>query len=124
MTATVSVPTTVDSLLAKAKDRTAVFGVVGLGYVGLPLAAEFAIDDIHPNPTEGEVWVSYALPSAGEATLDLIDVAGRRVATLTLQGPGASRVLLTRGGDLAAGIYVVRLSQQGRSVTRRVSIVR
>lgn len=92
--------------------------------VRVPLAAEFAIQDIHPNPTEGEVWVSYALPSPGEAALDLIDVAGRRVATLTLQGPGASRVLLTRGGDVAAGIYVVRLTQQGRSVTRRVSIVR
>ena len=40
MTATVASPTNVDSLLAKAKDRTAVFGVVGLGYVGLPLAME------------------------------------------------------------------------------------
>ncbi len=29
------------SLLAKAKDRTALCGVVGLGYVGLPLAMEF-----------------------------------------------------------------------------------
>jgi UDP-N-acetyl-D-glucosamine dehydrogenase len=37
---TVAAPTTVDTLLAKAKDRTAVFGVVGLGYVGLPLAME------------------------------------------------------------------------------------
>ena len=41
MTATVmSAPTSVDTLLAKAKDRTAIFGVVGLGYVGLPLAME------------------------------------------------------------------------------------
>ncbi|MGH7529948.1 MAG: nucleotide sugar dehydrogenase [Gemmatimonadales bacterium] len=31
---------TTETLLAKAKDRTAVFGVVGLGYVGLPLAME------------------------------------------------------------------------------------
>ncbi len=29
-----------DTLLAKARDRTARFGVVGLGYVGLPLAME------------------------------------------------------------------------------------
>jgi UDP-N-acetyl-D-glucosamine dehydrogenase len=29
-----------DALLAKAKDRSAVFGIVGLGYVGLPLAIE------------------------------------------------------------------------------------
>jgi len=40
MTATFAAPTMVDTLLAKAKDRTAVFGVVGLGYVGLPLAME------------------------------------------------------------------------------------
>src|SRR5204863_10188218 len=40
MTATVAAPTMIDTLLAKAKDRTAVFGVVGLGYVGLPLAME------------------------------------------------------------------------------------
>ena len=33
MTATVAAPTMVEALLAKAKDRTAVFGVVGLGYV-------------------------------------------------------------------------------------------
>ena len=29
-------------LIAKAKDRTAIFGVMGLGYVGLPLAVEVA----------------------------------------------------------------------------------
>ncbi len=40
MTATAAAPTMVETLLAKAKDRTAVFGVVGLGYVGLPLAME------------------------------------------------------------------------------------
>jgi UDP-N-acetyl-D-glucosamine dehydrogenase len=31
-----------DVLLAKAKDRSALFGIVGLGYVGLPLAVELA----------------------------------------------------------------------------------
>ena len=31
-----------DALLAKAKDRSALFGIVGLGYVGLPLAVELA----------------------------------------------------------------------------------
>ena len=30
------------ALLAKARDRTALIGIVGLGYVGLPLAVEFA----------------------------------------------------------------------------------
>jgi UDP-N-acetyl-D-glucosamine dehydrogenase len=34
------VTTPADALLAKARDRSAVFGIVGLGYVGLPLAIE------------------------------------------------------------------------------------
>ncbi len=38
MTAVLS---TADSLVAKAQDRSAVIGIVGLGYVGLPLAVEF-----------------------------------------------------------------------------------
>jgi UDP-N-acetyl-D-mannosaminuronate dehydrogenase len=32
-------------LLAKINDRTAVVGIIGLGYVGLPLAMEFAKAD-------------------------------------------------------------------------------
>src|SRR5439155_22879709 len=33
---------TADILIAKAQDRAALIGIVGLGYVGLPLAMEFA----------------------------------------------------------------------------------
>ncbi len=33
---------TAEKLLGKIEDRTAVVGVIGLGYVGLPLAIEFA----------------------------------------------------------------------------------
>src|SRR3989442_3831326 len=40
MTATVAAPAIVDTLLAKGKDRTALFGVVALGYVALPLAMQ------------------------------------------------------------------------------------
>ena len=36
-----------DQLLAKINDRSAVVGVVGLGYVGLPLAVEFAKAGFH-----------------------------------------------------------------------------
>jgi UDP-N-acetyl-D-glucosamine dehydrogenase len=38
----VTAPPPADALLAKARDRSAVFGIVGLGYVGLPLAMELA----------------------------------------------------------------------------------
>ena len=34
--------TPADVLVAKAQDRSALIGIVGLGYVGVPLAMEFA----------------------------------------------------------------------------------
>ena len=40
MTATAS--SAADLLVAKTQDRSALIGIVGLGYVGLPLAMEFA----------------------------------------------------------------------------------
>ncbi|HEV2749430.1 MAG TPA: nucleotide sugar dehydrogenase [Gemmatimonadales bacterium] len=36
-----------DALVAKTKDRSALIGIVGLGYVGLPLAMEFARAGFH-----------------------------------------------------------------------------
>src|SRR5437879_12247686 len=39
---TATAKSTADILIAKAQDRSALIGIVGLGYVGLPLALEFA----------------------------------------------------------------------------------
>src|SRR3954451_6800604 len=36
-----------DRVLSKIQDRSAVIGVIGLGYVGLPLAVEFAKAGFH-----------------------------------------------------------------------------
>jgi UDP-N-acetyl-D-glucosamine dehydrogenase len=36
-----------EQLLARLNDRTATIGIVGLGYVGLPLAVAFAEDDFN-----------------------------------------------------------------------------
>ena len=42
MTPSATAGTPADVLVAKAQDRSALIGIVGLGYVGLPLAMEFA----------------------------------------------------------------------------------
>jgi UDP-N-acetyl-D-glucosamine dehydrogenase len=78
MTATImSAPTSVDTLLAKAKDRTALFGVVGLGYVGLPLAMElvragYRVLGVDVNPRVVDLL--------NRGTSHIQDVAGATVA--------------------------------------------
>ncbi|MGH7638160.1 MAG: nucleotide sugar dehydrogenase, partial [Gemmatimonadaceae bacterium] len=74
---------TKDELLRKFEQRTAKVGVIGLGYVGLPLAVEFARAGFHV--------IGY---DVSERVVDLIntgrshikDVAGSAVAALVKEG--------------------------------------
>ena len=37
--------TTKEALIKKLQDKTAKIGILGMGYVGMPLAVVFAVDD-------------------------------------------------------------------------------
>jgi hypothetical protein len=97
----------------------------GATTITVPLEASFALEPAFPNPAAGEFAVSFALASPAPATLTLIDVSGRVVLTRTLNmGAGRHVVPLSGTRNLAAGVYLVRLSQGDRSLTQRVSLVR
>ena len=72
-----------DQLLAKINDRTAVVGVIGLGYVGLPLAMEFAKAGFHVVGFDISTRVVAAL-SAGKSHIQ--DVPSAEVAALVTSG--------------------------------------
>jgi hypothetical protein len=84
-----------------------------------------AISAVAPNPAVKDLWVAFTLPSAAPATLRLIDVAGREVRTRQVGSKaGPQRLNLAEGSRLPMGIYVVELTQGGKSVTARASLVR
>lgn len=78
-----------------------------------------------PNPVvSGEVTVSFAAPAGRAVRLELIDVAGRNVATRQVAGAGARQsVTLAQSGDLAPGLYLVRVGLE-RPVVARVAVIR
>ncbi len=79
-----------------------------------------------PNPVdENRPWfVSFELPNTAVAKLELFDVAGRRVAERDVSGVGPQSVQLSEGVKLKPGLYLIRLTQNGVSLTTRVSVVR
>src|SRR5262245_12674733 len=96
-----------------------------LGEVTVDVPAPvFAIEAVRPNPADRELWVTFSLARSDAATLELIDVAGRRVREQTVSGIGRQTVDLVAGARLAPGVYLVRLTQHGRSVVMRASVVR
>lgn len=83
-----------------------------------------------PNPILREATVEFTLPRGAHVRLEVLDLAGRRVATI-LDGNQAAGVhrLAWRpvegvGGRLAPGCYVLRLSSEGSSLSRRVVVLR
>lgn len=88
-----------------------------------------ALTHISPNPSSGLFEVEFVLPRADAASLRLLDLQGRVVATLASgpQAAGRHRVPwnpTVAGGPIAAGLYFVELRSNGVVSTQRVALVR
>ncbi|MFI5371069.1 MAG: T9SS type A sorting domain-containing protein, partial [Candidatus Eisenbacteria bacterium] len=94
-------------------------------WVDVPTTA-FALHPLSPNPSNGDLKVSFTLPEATPATLVLVDVSGRELTRMNVGafGPGSHVADLTAGRRLPAGVYIVELIQGSRRTTLRASIVR
>lgn len=86
-------------------------------------ALAFALDPVRPNPSRGgALTVRFTLPSAAPARLELLDVAGRRIASHEV-GAGQHALDLGQGRRLAPGLYLVRLTQGANTRTTRVAVL-
>lgn len=83
--------------------------------------AALALLPAAPNPVRGSTRIDYAVAVAGPATVEVFNALGQRVAILADgdHAPGPHSVTFDAAG-LASGVYVVRLSAAGTTVTRRM----
>jgi hypothetical protein len=68
--------------------------------------------------------VRFRLPNAEGASLELIDVRGRRVFRRDVLGAGSHVVDLAGETKLAPGVYVIRLVQGDRVQRQKVAVIR
>lgn len=84
-----------------------------------------AIHGTLPQPAAGtlRVWLTLATPEP--ATLTLFDVTGRAIGSEEVGHLGVgSHVVAPREGPVRSGIYLARLTQNGRSVACRIAVLR
>lgn len=97
----------------------AVTGVAQETMTGLDLAGA------QPNPTSGEATIRFSLEEAAAARLAVYDVLGREVAVLVDEQmeAGAHEAHLN-GASLPAGLYVYRLTANGRARSGTLTVAR
>jgi hypothetical protein len=91
--------------------------------------ADFTLWPPAPNPTQGPARIAFALPVDARVRLTVLDLQGRRVATLADGELSAGRHEMKwdgrDGGRVARpGIYFVRLEVPGRNLVRTVALAR
>ncbi len=99
-------------------------------YTSEPTNATTAINDdtqkamylqVYPNPMNGSGKIVYTLDRAAQVQAEILDVAGKKVATLASENEqeGVHQVSIGSTEKLAKGIYFVRLAVDGDIYTKK-----
>ncbi len=86
--------------------------------------AQFALTAVYPNPTSSLLTCRLTMPQAGAVSLGLYDISGRLVLSQRMELAGGEQETALEVGNLARGIYTVRASSGGESVTKRIMVMR
>lgn len=83
-----------------------------------------------PNPFNPSTTISFTLPNAGHATLDVYDLLGRHVVTLFDESVSAGEHLVVwdgkdrYGASVASGIYFYRLTTEVSSISKKMLLLK
>jgi hypothetical protein len=92
------------------------------GAVSVPTPIRFSLA-VSPSVTSSQARVQYAVPKAGNVSLKLYDMTGRRAAVLRDGWCESGRYTANLSAKgLACGVYVLKLESDASSLTRKVVI--
>jgi uncharacterized repeat protein (TIGR02543 family) len=113
-----------DVMNAYLADRGLSFGVAGIQIARS--RGTLSLAGFRPNPVGDRLRVALVLATSEPASLELIDVTGRRVRSREIGslGPGQHLVDLGDAQDVHAGLYFLRVTQSGLTRTAKATIVR
>jgi hypothetical protein len=93
--------------------------------VDLPLAASFSISDAYPNPFNPTTTMTLTMPVSGEMQVDVYNLLGQSVASLTSGYKDAGIYNLTwDASDVSSGMYFVKAQADGFTKTQKLMLIK
>ncbi len=86
---------------------------------------EFGIISTYPNPFNSTIRIEYAISSDSHISLNLYNISGQKIKTMVdrRSKAGIHRINI-KADDLASGLYFIELDSRGKTVSRKVLLVR
>jgi hypothetical protein len=118
------------AITARAIDNSPLpYTIIDVVAVG-EFAPAFALGHNYPNPFNPSTTIRFSVPAAGRAQLAILDLRGRRIATLVdgELAAGTHAVVWdgrdSGGAATASGVYLYRLTTSTGVATRRLTLVK
>ena len=94
-------------------------------WIDVPSSYALSLEGFRPNPAQSAASIAFSLPDAAPATLQLCDVAGRKIISQQVGslGPG-SHVIQLAPARLGSGMYWLRLIREDRILTAKGIVTR
>lgn len=97
----------------------------GVKDVDVVEADGFVLNKAYPNPFNPATTIPYTMTSNGNVTIDVYDVAGKKVQTLVNEYKLAGNYEVNfNAADLASGNYVVKMTVGDKALTQKVSLLK
>ena len=95
------------------------------GFNGVDMPTEYALVGSYPNPFNATTTITYAMPTAGNATLEVYNLMGQKVATLVNGYNEAGQHSVTwDAANYSSGIYFSRLTAGDQVFTQRMTLLK
>ena len=110
--------------------RATVNTVTAVHEISNELPESFILSQNYPNPFNPSTTIKYALPKESNVSLKVFDILGKEVSSLVdeNQPAGTYKVewkgLNNRGESLTSGIYLYKLSVDGKNFTRKMLFIK
>jgi len=107
-------------------DRIAVHKAAIQDFVPIETEAprEFSVQSF-PNPFNSAATIRYALPHSDRITLEVYNLSGQKISILVEgQKLAGEHSAILNAGNLASGIYFVKLNVKDQTVTRKLLLMR
>jgi hypothetical protein len=98
---------------------------VGITSTDPNIHIEYYLAKPYPNPFNPKTVLDFGMPQAGQATITIYDILGRKICTLLDHQLNAGYHQVTfDASDFASGVYFAKLYTNGQVFTQRLTLVK